>query len=101
MKRHVIAMGPGGRHFSRRKALLLAADISIAVAALILWALLSHVNVSRFLRPETARDCVYLGRAGSHCVKRANSESNRAPPKRDCEFLGRAGEYCAPEVTSP
>ncbi len=100
MNLHAVSKGFDLRHFSRRKARHLAVDVSIAVAALILWALLSHMSSPRFLSAGDAEDCVYLGRAGADCVEKTNAAGADVSSKRQCEFLGRAGKYCAPETKS-
>ncbi|MGO8739614.1 hypothetical protein [Rhodoblastus sp.] len=98
MNLQAAAHGFDPRRFSRRKARLLAMDIVIVVAALILWALLSHVSTPRLLQAGSAQDCVYLGRAGADCVQKADKQGGGAPARPACEFLGRAGEYCPPEA---
>ncbi len=98
MNFHAALNGFDPRLFSRRKARHLAVDILIVVAAILLWALLSHANSPRFLQAGGAGDCVFLGRAGSHCVGSTNGAA--APSPRGCEFLGRAGDYCPPETPS-
>ena len=100
MNLHAALSGFDPRHFSRRKARHRALDVVVVVAALILWALLSHVNAPQFLPPGGAGDCIYLGRAGADCVQKASPANAGAPWRRGCEFLGRAGEYCPPETTS-
>lgn len=97
------ALGFDPRHFSRRKALRLALDVAIIVAGLLLWALLSHLdsNWTGLWKPDAAEDCVYLGRAGSHCVAREHSrEGDGAASDQNCQSLGRAGRYCAPEPSA-
>jgi hypothetical protein len=100
MNLHAALNGFDPRHFSRRKAREVAVEIIIVVAALLLWALLSHVNSPPFRQAGAAGGCVFLGRAGSHCVGSASGADAGAPSPRGCEFLGRAGDYCPPETPS-
>ena len=100
MNLHATLNGIDPRHFSRRKARHLAVDHLVVVAALLLWALLSHGNAFRLPHAGGVGDCVFLGRAGSHCVGSTHGAGADAPSTGACEFLGRAGDYCPPATPS-
>ncbi len=77
------------------RAVRLAAEIAILVAALVFWGLL-HIGPTRPSLPESgaAENCVHFGRAGGHCATGAaiGVEKSDAEPK--CLLLGRAGRFC-------
>jgi hypothetical protein len=91
-------MGLDRRNSPRRRELHLALDISIVVGALIIWALLSHLPWHQLWEREAARDCIYLGRAGAHCIESSGKEGGAQ--EQACKLLGRAGRSCAPEPSS-
>jgi hypothetical protein len=96
-----IGMGPNSRHLSHRHRARLALDVAIVVGAILLWALLSHVNWSGLGKSTAAGDCVYFGRAGAHCTEHLEGTRGDKPAKdRNCYSMGRAGRICWPEPSS-
>ncbi|MDR3435554.1 hypothetical protein [Telmatospirillum sp.] len=96
-----MGIGPDSRDLSHHHMARLAMDVAIVVGAVLLWALLSHVNWSGLRKPTVAGDCVYFGRAGARCTEHVESTQGDKPAKdRNCYSLGRAGRICWPEPTS-
>ncbi|MDI9847083.1 hypothetical protein QM467_03290 [Rhodoblastus sp. 17X3] len=96
-----IGMGPDSRHLSHHHTARLALDVAIVVGAILLWALLSHVNWSGLGKSTVAGDCVYYGRAGARCTEHVEStQGDKSAQDRGCDVLGRAGRICWPEPSS-
>jgi hypothetical protein len=72
-----------------------ANDLAVIFAALfimpLLWVLLAHPIHPVFVSVTGPDQCVYLGRAGSHCPAAGRDAQN---DREDCVSLGRAGHYC-------
>ena len=96
-----IGTNPESRGLSHHLTARLASDAAIVVGAILLWALLSHVNWSGLTKSTGAGECVYFGRAGARCTERGESaERNKPAQDRNCYSLGRTGRICWPERSS-
>jgi hypothetical protein len=88
-------MDPGSHIASHHGATRLALDVTIVVGAILIWALLSHVNWSGVTKPSAAEDCAYFGRAGAHCTEQIeNKDGDKSAHDQNCHSLGRAGRVC-------
>jgi hypothetical protein len=73
-------------------------DVSIVAGAILLWALLSHVNWPVAVNPAVPEDCVSFGRAGTRCAEHIERKDGDKPAHgQGCHDLGRAGRICWPE----
>jgi hypothetical protein len=96
-----IGMGPDSYQPPHHHTARLVLDVAIVVGAILLWALLSHVNWSVLGKSTVFEDCVYYGRAGARCTKHVENTQGDKPAKdRNCYSLGRAGRICWPEPPS-
>jgi hypothetical protein len=87
--------------FSHPAARRLAAEASIVVGLLLLWALLSALLLSTLEKIGDPGHCVYLGRAGTHCVETpGGGGADSSAPGQDCRLLRRAGWDCRPQTPS-
>jgi hypothetical protein len=91
-------LGPGGNDGPARHATRLALNVSIFIVAILVWALMSRVDLAGGSNSAAAEECVYFGRAGARCTEHVDSKAGgKSAGDQYCHSFGRAGRKCEPE----